>query len=116
MSEEDSSQGPDPSEAEGRGEPFGRGVKASVVVGGAVLGFAGSWVVLFLLLLTTNRGMDAWYATLALLVIAALLLVPRRTRQAGAGMVIGVMIGAIVGAGVCAAMVGTGPVIALGGP
>lgn len=92
---------------EPRPEPPRTPISLSSVVGGLILGVLASWILLAFLVLETNRGSDAWWGALAAAVVFAALVVPRRTRQAGAGLVLGLAVGLIVGAGACAAMVGS---------
>ena len=87
------------------------GYRWSAVLAGAATMFFMAWFLIAIVLLETNRGVHAWYVAGGLTLVAVALLVPRRTRRAGGGALLGMAIGSILGSGVCAAMVGTGPVI-----
>ena len=84
------------------------------VLGGAVLGFAATWFLLTVAILVLYdqqlTGAMEWVvpavALFGLPVVSALLLIPRSTRRWGAGFLLGVAIGSITGAGVCAGFVG----------
>ena len=84
------------------------------VIGGAILGFISTWVLLTIAILvlygTQVTGFLEWLvpavALFALPVVLGLLLVPERTRRWGAGALLGLAIGSITGAGVCAGFVG----------
>ncbi len=93
-----------------------RPVQVLPVLGGAVLGFGGTWVLwIVTFLVTYSQFQEAsgfwstvafWSAIFGVPLLSALLLIPRRTRQWGAGFVIGVAIGAISAAGVCGGFIG----------
>ena len=97
-------------------ESGGGRLRAGPLVGGAVLGFAATWFsfALTVLLLysafgdTTSPAQTALAVTalVAPPVLAGALMVPRRTRHLGAGLLMGVAIGAIAGAGVCGGYIG----------
>ena len=77
------------------------------VAGAAVGGFVLEWVVItFYVLATLDRARTSVLgdvlAFVGLPVLLALLLVPQRTRLGAAGVLIGLLIGSITGAGVCA--------------
>ncbi len=101
----------------GTPEPV-RSVNPATVVGGAVLGFAGSWVLFALVVMamytaygdstSTGQTVIAFTALLALPVVGLALMVSPRTRHAGAGLLMGVAIGSVVGAGICGAVIGSG--------
>ena len=82
------------------------------VVGGAVLGLVGSWLLfaVAMLVLYESLGDDAttWVAALvgfgalfAIPVCAGAVLIRRGRSQLGSGLLLGVAIGSIIGAGVC---------------
>ncbi|GAB2880500.1 hypothetical protein [Nocardioides pacificus] len=93
-------------------------MRGGVVVAGGVLGFALSWLWIAIVLFggfASSYGSEgdsftgSWVfgvlvgaAALAPLVLAVVLLVRPRTRQAGAGLVMGLAIGMVVGSGICA--------------
>ena len=114
---DDSPPGPMPAED----TPAGRRTSTGQVIGGAVLGFIASWllalIIGFALYTTYGDSNSIWlsvaiYGALALpAIISVALLVPSRTRYWGAGLLIGVAIGSVLGAGVC---VGVGQVLGSG--
>lgn len=91
-------------------------LRAGPLVGGAVVGFLVSWVgfaVVAIAMYSTFGDSSSGAQTAAALagllvlpVVATALMVPRRTRRAGAGFLMGIAIGAIAGAGVCGAGIG----------
>ena len=101
----DSPPGPTPAED----TPAGRRTSTGPVIGGAVLGCIVSWLLAIITgfaLYTTygdsNSTTVSIYGALGLpAIISVALLVPSRTRYWGAGLLIGVAIGSVLGAGVC---------------
>jgi hypothetical protein len=89
-------------------------VRVLPVLGGAVLGFAATWVLLTVAILVLyGRQLTGAMefvvpavALFALPVLSGLLMARRSTRRWGAGFLIGVAIGSITGAGVCAGFMG----------
>ncbi len=91
-------------------------VGALQVIGGAALGFFADWflftVVLFAIYANygdstgTVQDVLAFGSLLFLPVLLGLLMVPRRTRYWGAGFLIGLAVGSMTGAGVCAGFFG----------
>ncbi len=92
--------------------PEGRDVRWGEVVGGVVLGFVACWgffaVAVFATYLATGESAGRWttvlvWASLAVVPVALLLTAwaRRRRGQLVAGMLLGLTIGSIVGAGVC---------------
>ena len=92
------------------GEP--QPIRWGAVVGGAVLGFIASWllftIALFGLMATYTDDTSDTGGTVLLVgslllvpVVCGVLMISRRTRQWGAGALIGVAIGSLVGAGIC---------------
>lgn len=89
-----------------------RSINVAAVIGGAVLGFIASWVLaavtIITLYSTSGDSTSTWqlalvFSALALVpVISIAMLLLRRTRQWGAGMLLGVAVGSVIGAGVCA--------------
>ena len=84
------------------------------IIGGAILGFISTWVLLTVAILvlysTQLTGFLEWLvpavALFGLPVIFGVLLIPERTRRWGAGALLGLAIGSITGAGVCAGFLG----------
>ena len=86
------------------------------VIGGIVLGFVLTWlvfaVVLFSLYATygdsssTTQDVIAVLGLVGLPVLLGLLLIPRRTRHWGAGLLLGIALGSISAAGVCGSVIG----------
>lgn len=91
-----------------------RPVRAGPVVGGAILGFVATWALFILAVLVsyarqydgTGGVVLAAVALFGLPVLSALLMIPRGTRHWAAGLMVGVAIGSITGAGICAGFVG----------
>ncbi len=91
-------------------------VRPLQLIGGMVLGFAMSWLVFAAVLLwiyatygdSTGTAQDvvAVLGLVGLPVLLGLLLIPRRTRYWGAGLLMGVAIGSMTGAGACAGFFG----------
>lgn len=89
-------------------------ISALAVVGGAILGFAATWVLFIVSILVlyaeaVTGPLEYVVPAVGLFglpVLFGALLVPRRTRQWGAGFLLGVAIGAITGAGICAGTIG----------
>lgn len=91
-------------------------IRALPVIGGAVLGFGATWVLLIVAVLVlytqygdssgTAQNVIAGLGLLGLPVLSGLLMIPRRTRHWGAGLVMGVAIGSISAAGVCGGFLG----------
>ena len=102
---DDSPPGPTPAED----TPAGRRTSTYPVIWGAGLGFIASWLLAFItgIILYNTYSNSIWlnvaiYGALALpAIISVALLVPSRTRYWGAGLLIGVAIGSVLGAGVC---------------
>ena len=99
------------------GEP--QPIRWGAVVGGAVLGFIASWLLFTIALLTmlATYSEDTSDTGGTVIMVGSLLLVPalsgalmlsRRTRQWGAGALIGVAIGSLTGAGICITSIATG--------
>lgn len=91
-------------------EPAQTPVRPWPLIGGMVLGFAASLVIFGITLITlytsygdsdTAQDVIPIAALVALPVLCALLMIPKRTRLWGAGFLLGVAIGAITGAGTC---------------
>ena len=78
---------------------------------GGFLGFCGSLFVLVIAGLQSNEGRVVWLGALMIFVVSAAFLAAKRTRRAGAGVVIGLATGAIIGSGICAGGVSPGPVL-----
>lgn len=84
----------------------------AAILGGAVLGCFGTWALFAVVLLveftqygdntTTAQGVLLGAALLLIPAVSGALMIPRRTRQLGAGSLMGVAIGSLVGAGICA--------------
>ena len=76
------------------------------VAGAAVGGFLLEWSVIFIYVLARLEqpasAVADVLAFVALPVLFALLLVPRRTRLGAASVLVGLLLGSITGAGVCA--------------
>ena len=92
--------------ADTSGEPPVRRVHAGPVVGGVVLGVVLAWFTTAVVLLTGySAGREATAVPVMALGLPAVagiaLLAHPRTRQAGTGLVMGLAIGMITGAGVC---------------
>ena len=95
-------------------EGQGQEVRALPTIGGAVLGFVATWLLLTIAILVLYGaqlgGVLEWLvpaaALLGLPVLSGLLMIKERTRRWGAGFLIGVAIGSITGAGVCAGFIG----------
>ena len=84
----------------------GPALKRGEVVGAAILGFVIEWGVIATFLIANIHATPS-PATVALVFLGppalfALLLLPRGTRRKGASLLIGLLIGSITGAGVCA--------------
>ncbi len=89
-----------------------RRLRVPWIVGGAILGFVLSWFVFAVTIFAlyaavgdssaTAQNVLAAVGLFGLPVVLGALLVPRRTRQLGAGLLLGLAVGAITGAGVCA--------------
>lgn len=102
----------------------GRPVSPGALVAGGVLGFVLSWLWIAIVLFggfaaaysaegdgftsSWAFGVLVAVAALAPLVLAVVLLVLPRTRQAGAGVVMGLAIGMVVGSGVCGSALAPG--------
>ena len=78
------------------------------VVGGAVLGLVGSWLLFAVAILvfyeSLGDGATSWVAALALFAVpvcAGAVLIRRGRSHLGSGLLLGVAIGSIIGAGVC---------------
>ena len=78
------------------------------VIGGAVLGLVGSWLLFAVVILvfyeSMGDGATNWVAACALFTIpvcAGAVLIRRGRGQLGSGLLLGVAIGSIIGAGVC---------------
>lgn len=88
------------------GEPPVRRVEPGAVVGGIVLGVVLTWLS-FAVVLLNGTPSDSGIPTPAVLalvlpgVVGVALLAHPRSRQAGAGFLMGLAIGMITGAGVC---------------
>jgi len=101
---------PDEGGSEG---PAGRPINKGAVLGGAVLGFVTSWLLFAVTVFTMYVGYgDSSTTTQTVIGVAVLLSIPavsgalmisRRTRQWGAGLLMGVVIGSLTGAGICIA-------------
>ena len=86
-------------------------ISKAAVFGGAVLGFIGSWLLFAFAVFTMYSSLgDSSVATQVVVGFTFLLLIPvvsgammlsRKTRQLGAGLLMGVAIGSLAGAGVC---------------
>ena len=91
------------------GEKRGPGtIEWADVVGGAVLGLVGSWLLFAVAILISYESLGdegmTWVAALALFAIpvcAGAVLIRRGRGQLGSGLLLGVVIGSIIGAGVC---------------
>lgn len=91
-------------------------IRALQLVGGAVLGFLADWFLFTVSLFavyanygdSTGTAQDvlAFSGLLGPPIVLGLLLVPRRTRYWGTGFLMGVAIGTMTGAGVCAGFFG----------
>ncbi len=94
------------------------GGRGATIARGAVAGFVLSWAVFAVVVFLTYAALgdsSSALATalpvvglLALPVVSGLLMIPRRTRHTGAGLLMGVAIGSVVGAGVCGAVIAGG--------
>jgi hypothetical protein len=92
------------------------GFRALPVAGGLVVGFVATWVlfVVTLLVVYANYGEStgtiqdviAFSGLLAPPILFGLLLIPRRTRHFGAGLLMGLAIGSITAAGICGGFFG----------
>ncbi len=79
------------------------------IIGGAVVGFISSWLLLAVTLLvlydtlgdSTLLNVLSWGALVLPAVVSGALLVPSKTRYWSAGLMVGLAIGSILGAGVC---------------
>ena len=101
-----------------RGPDQPRPISKAAVVGGAVMGFIGSWLLFAFAVLvmygslgdssTTIQMVIGFAALLSIPVVSGALLLSREKRQLGAGLLMGVAIGSLVGAGVCIGTVATG--------
>jgi hypothetical protein len=88
-------------------------IRAGLVVVGIIVGFVVTivWIFLVFLLAISQEnapGFPNWLGVVLLflpLPVAVVLLCLRRTRQAAAGLVMGLAIGAIVFAGVCGSLI-----------
>ena len=100
----------------GRSEPEERRLGAWQVIAGAVVGFVATWVLFGVVLVTiyaqygdstgTTQDVIAVAGLVGLPILFGLLLIPRRTRYWGAGVMMGLAIGSISGAGVCGGFFG----------
>ncbi len=92
--------------------PDGPKMTADRLVGGVVLGFVASWMFYLFTAVTAvtafgDEGSPSpgpWLELVVLVlppVVMLALLVPRRTRRAGAGLLLGIALGSVVGAGAC---------------
>ena len=70
-----------------------------------------SWLLLAVVVMGSNSGMAVRYVAAGMVVVALSLLVPKRTRQAGGGALLGMTLGLVLGSGTCTAMVGTGCIL-----
>jgi len=103
------------SEGPSEGRSGGR-IRALQLVCGTVLGFLADWFVFTVSVFTvyanygdstgTVQDVLAFSGLLGPPIVLGLLLVPRRTRYWGTGFLMGVAIGAMTGAGVCAGFLG----------
>lgn len=92
-------------------------ISKGAVGGGAVLGFIGSWMLFAVAVVTMYSYYgDSSTTTQTVIGVAVLLLIPivsgalmlsRRTRQLGAGMLMGVAVGSLAGAGICIGRIST---------
>lgn len=99
-------------------EPPRAPVRWGAVIGGAVLGFVATWLLFALVVLgmystfgdsaTTQQNVIGLAALLALPVITLVLMLSPQTRHAGAGLLMGIAIGSVVGAGICGTVIGFG--------
>jgi hypothetical protein len=93
----------------GTGDSTGPGRRPEVrwgsVVGAAIGGFFLEWLCITIYVVAAIDGGDstvgAVVAFVALPAVCALLMVSRRSRAFGAGVLIGLLIGSVTGAGVC---------------
>lgn len=86
------------------------------VIGGVIVGFMLTWLVFAVVLFSlyaaygdstgTAQDVIAVLGLVGLPVLLGLLLIPRRTRHWGAGLLLGVAIGSISAAGVCGGAIG----------
>lgn len=87
-------------------------LRSGPIIGGAILGFTASWLLAFATAigLLSAYGYDdtstwqyvAFFGALALpAIISVALLISTKTRYWGAGLLIGLAIGSLLGAGVC---------------
>lgn len=96
--------------------PEGEQIRPGPLIGGILLGFVLTWVVFTVVLFSlyatygdsssTTQNVIAAIGFLGLPVLLGLLLIPRRTRHWGAGMLLGIALGSISAAGVCGSFVG----------
>ena len=94
----------------------GRPLRPGPVIGGLFLGFAATWltfaVVLFAVYANygdstgTTQDVVVLLGLVGLPAVLGLLLVPRRTRHWGAGLLMGAALGSISAAGVCGGLMG----------
>ncbi len=92
------------------------GFRALPIVGGLVVGFIATWAlfVVTLLVVYANYGDSSgpvqnvlgFAGLLVPPILFGLLLIPRRTRHFGAGLLMGLAIGSITAAGVCGGFFG----------
>jgi hypothetical protein len=92
------------------------GFKALPVVGGMIVGFIVTWILFFVTLLVvyanygdstgTTQDVIAFSGLLGPPIVFGLLLIPRRTRHFGAGLLLGLAIGSITAAGICGGFFG----------
>lgn len=88
------------------------------VFGGVVLGFFGSWLLFafagftmyasFGDTSTTTQTVVGFATLLSIPVVSGALMLSRKTRQWGAGLLMGMAIGSLAGAGVCIGIITTG--------
>jgi hypothetical protein len=104
-----------PEAREEPGESVRRPIRGWVLAIGGVLGFVATWVAFTATLLwmyatggrsATTENVISVIGLFALPAILAVLMISRRTRQLGAGFLIGMAAGAIIGAGICAGYMG----------
>lgn len=96
----------------------GHWVDKGALAGGVILGFVASWGMFAFLAFATYASYGDTSSTLptlvpiaglvALPVVSGLLMIRPRSRRAGAGLLMGVAIGSVVGAGVCGTVLGVG--------
>jgi hypothetical protein len=92
------------------------GFRALPVVGGVIVGFVATWILFFVTLLVvyanygdstgTTEDVIAFSGLILPPVVFGLLLIPRRTRHFGAGLLLGLAIGSITAAGICGGFFG----------